>query len=340
MCAGKHPAFLSLPGCVLPRLRSLGPKGPLRWQQWARHHLKPHFSSFSSAFRSRKLSRGERHHGAPLTPGRSESGHGVHSHPALWMRPSAMTERLQCPSGPKQGWGLGWVYPGQAQPSCCRPGAIRSQGSMGSMAELQPPTLRAVGNGRTIKLHCTFFQERAGLWSVPSHLAHRHLPPMSPAVPRAPLGPRPPQATTAPGMEGLSLPHRPPRRCHSHRVCKSHGRAALPGGWCSCSTPSGGNPGKWQLGFYRHHAINLWVLGRWKLRDLPLESGLRHTELFVNGHLCATTSGLCPWSCFKIHPSRLPHPFPIHPLPVRKRLKWDPPPLVLCSGLAIPRPQP
>lgn len=41
-------------------------------------------------------------------------------------------------------------------------------------------------------------------------------------------------------------------------------------GWRSPSTSNWGNPGRWQLGFYRHHAIDLWVLGRWKLQDFAL----------------------------------------------------------------------
>lgn len=43
--------------------------------------------------------------------------------------------------GPKQDWGLVWVDTGQAQPPCCHPGAISSQGNRGPTAELQPPTL-------------------------------------------------------------------------------------------------------------------------------------------------------------------------------------------------------
>lgn len=43
--------------------------------------------------------------------------------------------------GPEQNWGLVWVDTGQAQPSCCHPGAISPQGSRGPTAELQPLTL-------------------------------------------------------------------------------------------------------------------------------------------------------------------------------------------------------
>lgn len=56
---------------------------------------------------------------------------------------------------------------GQAQPSCCHPGAIPSQGSM---AQLQPPTLRAMGHGRKINLHCTFFSRKGLVCGLYRHV--------------------------------------------------------------------------------------------------------------------------------------------------------------------------
>lgn len=66
--------------------------------------------------------------------------------------------------------------------------------------------------------------------------------------------------SAVPGMERLSLP---PDFLESTLSSPAQG-------WHSPSTPSWKTPGKQQLGFYSHHTVDLWVLGRWKLQDLTL----------------------------------------------------------------------
>lgn len=46
-------------------------------------------------------------------------GAGQATGPVVVLHCGRGTEQSQCPSGPKQGWGLGWVYTNQAWPSCC-----------------------------------------------------------------------------------------------------------------------------------------------------------------------------------------------------------------------------
>lgn len=159
MCR-KTPPFLFLPGLVLPRLHRLGPKGPLRWQQLARRCLKPHFSSFSSAFQLRKSSCCERHRGALPPPRGSRSGHRGCGCPALWARDRAVSVSLRPQSG--LGTGGGGVYTNQAQRSCC----------CHLIPWEQSCSHAAMGNERIINLHCTFSQERAGFCSVPSYPGH------------------------------------------------------------------------------------------------------------------------------------------------------------------------
>lgn len=160
--------------------------------------------------------------------------------------------------GPEQDWGLvGGHGSGSAilVPSWCHlvPG---EQGPHGRAAA----THSAMGNEGKINFHCTFFQSRVGLWSVPSPLAHWHPPLMLLLVPRAP---------TKPCLEWQQCQgqrDRSPRRAHSQRAGKSHSRAAV----VVPSTPSQGSPGMWQLGFCRQHTMDLWVLGRWKLQQFAL----------------------------------------------------------------------
>ena len=186
--------------------------------------------------------------------------------------------------------------------------------------------------GGKLTFSAPFFQERAGLWCVPSRLAHRHLPPASPAIPRAPPGPQPPRAAAAPGRRGSPCPADP----HTGHV-RATVELPCPGaGTCpACQAGETREAAAGLLQTPRDRFVGVGEVGsRW---ILPLESRLRHAELFVNGLLCATTSGLHPPSCFKIHPGRSSHPFPIHLLPTGIRLKWEPPPPVLC--LRADRPQ-
>lgn len=188
VCAGKHPVFLFLPGRVLPRLRGLDPRdlcGGSSGRDALSNPVSHHFS-------------------LPFGRGNPLASKGTTELCPRLVRvdqTTGATADLQCEQGlqPWQSSHSVPLVPSRAGEWCgCtwarlgHPAAIPSQRSRGSMAELQPSTLQTTGNGRTINFPCTFVQEGAGLWSVLSHLARQHLPPVSPAVPRAAPGPRPP----------------------------------------------------------------------------------------------------------------------------------------------------
>lgn len=151
---------------------------------------------------------------------------------------------------------MGQLWPPQGCPGAVPvPPCPRGRGSARWTCGCPP---HGMGNGRTINFHRTFFQEKAGVWSVPSRLAHRHLLPVSPPALRAPPGPRPPVPHARGSSMGLDEPSRTPGPpCRAHQSCR---RAALPRG--SPSMTNRGNPRTWQLGIYRCHSVDMWVSGR------------------------------------------------------------------------------
>lgn len=139
-----------------------------------------------------------------------------------------------CPA-PSRGedWGgcpWGQVWPPQGYPGAVPvPPCPRGRGSARWACGCPP---HGMGNRRTINFHRSFFQEKAGVWSVPAHLAHRHLPPVSPPVPRAPPGPRPPVPRTRGSSMGPDEPSRtpgPPRRAHQSSPAQGLAQHDKPG---------------------------------------------------------------------------------------------------------------
>lgn len=55
----------------------------------------------------------------------------------------------------------------------------------------------------------------------------------------------------------------------------------------------------WQLGFYRQHTIDLWVLGRWKLQEFALGKWAETHGAVWEQHLCVIPRGVHPQWGFK-----------------------------------------
>lgn len=173
----------------------------------------------------------------------------------------AVTVSLQCRAG--LGTGVGACVPGSADSvlSWCHP-IPGEQGWYGEAVAAHPGSHEKQDNHK-LSLHLFpgkgWFVVTSGWLTSPTCVT---------SCPESSLS-----SSSAGDRGALLAPQIPPAGA-------AHARhAGATGSWCSPSTPNWGNPGKLQLGFYKHHAIDLGVLGGWKVQDCALGELHRSRQL-------------------------------------------------------------